>query len=123
MNSRFKRPLVILVALVLFIALFLYSGSKPTLKLPTGPGPAMVALGDSHGVVLASNGSLWVWGEEDSGWPALGLGNVRSQAQLRRLGTDTNWVDVAAGHSHTLALKDDGTIWAWGENLNWELGD
>ena len=123
MNYRFKRLLVILVVLVLFIALFLYSGSKPNLKLPTGPGAAKLALGDSHGVVLASNGSLWVWGEEDSGWPSLGLGSVRNQARLRRLGTDTNWVDVAAGGSHTLALKDDGTIWAWGENYDWQLGD
>ena len=123
MRNGFKRPLFVFIVLVLFIALFLYSGSKPRLKLPTGTGPAMVALGDSHGVVLASDGSLWVWGEEDSGWPALGLGSVRNQARLRRLSTDTNWVDVAAGGSHTLGLKNDGTIWAWGENLNWQLGD
>jgi alpha-tubulin suppressor-like RCC1 family protein len=121
MAKRVKWTLLLMF--VLLIALALYSSSKPRLRLPTGTGPAKVALGDSHGVILASDGSLWVWGEEESGWPVLGLGTVRGQPTLRRLGQDTDWVDVAAGHSHTLALKADGTIWAWGENFRWQLGD
>jgi alpha-tubulin suppressor-like RCC1 family protein len=30
---------------------------------------------------------------------------------------------IAAGQYHNLALKSDGTIWAWGENNYGELGD
>ena len=30
---------------------------------------------------------------------------------------------VAAGAGHTLALKDDGTVWAWGQNSHGQLGD
>jgi len=30
---------------------------------------------------------------------------------------------VAIGGHHTLALKDDGTVWAWGSNLDGQLGD
>jgi alpha-tubulin suppressor-like RCC1 family protein len=30
---------------------------------------------------------------------------------------------VAAGGSHSLALRDDGTVWAWGYNFNGQLGD
>lgn len=30
---------------------------------------------------------------------------------------------VAAGHYHTLALKSDGTVWAWGSNSQGQLGD
>lgn len=33
------------------------------------------------------------------------------------------WVAVAAGWDHTLALKDDGTLWAWGTNNQSQLGD
>ena len=29
---------------------------------------------------------------------------------------------VAAGSSHTIALRYDGTVWAWGYNGNGELG-
>jgi alpha-tubulin suppressor-like RCC1 family protein len=30
---------------------------------------------------------------------------------------------IAGGDSHTLALKSDGTVWAWGENWYGQLGD
>ena len=32
-------------------------------------------------------------------------------------------VRVAAGASHTVALKSDGTAWAWGYNVAGQLGD
>jgi alpha-tubulin suppressor-like RCC1 family protein len=30
---------------------------------------------------------------------------------------------IAAGSSHNLALHDDGTVWAWGQNYSGQLGD
>lgn len=30
---------------------------------------------------------------------------------------------IAAGSGHILALKSDGTVWAWGSNAHGELGD
>ncbi|MBR0089683.1 MAG: hypothetical protein IJP94_07585, partial [Clostridia bacterium] len=30
---------------------------------------------------------------------------------------------VSTGFTHTLALREDGTLWAWGRNANGELGD
>src|SRR5581483_2640149 len=35
----------------------------------------------------------------------------------------TNVVAIAAGSSHTLAVKADGTVWSWGSNANYRLGD
>ncbi len=35
----------------------------------------------------------------------------------------TNWQTVAAGYYHTVALKRDGTLWAWGDNYYGQLGD
>ena len=30
---------------------------------------------------------------------------------------------IAAGGGHTVALKSDGTVWAWGRNYYGQLGD
>ena len=30
---------------------------------------------------------------------------------------------IAAGYDHTVALKNDGSVWAWGNNSNGQLGD
>lgn len=35
----------------------------------------------------------------------------------------TGFAAVAAGAGHTLAVKSDGTLWAWGRNSGGELGD
>lgn len=36
---------------------------------------------------------------------------------------ETSSVMVAAGGGHSLALKKDGTLWAWGWNEYGQLGD
>ena len=127
MNRLFKWAAVFLAVILIFVLIPFsssFSGHPNSWKLPTGTGKAAMAIGANHGVILASEGSLWTWGETGFGWQVLGLGsNVRTQACLRRIGLETNWVNVAVGGSTTLALRSDGTIWAWGENLYGQLGD
>jgi len=94
------------------------------LKLPVGNVTPMIAYGYSRDViVLSSDGSLWSWGEERLGWPVLGLGKVHNTASLRRIGKENDWESIAVGDSQNLAIKSDGTLWGWGENLYYQLGD
>ena len=30
---------------------------------------------------------------------------------------------ISAGYEYTAVLKEDGTVWTWGDNSNWQLGD
>jgi len=32
-------------------------------------------------------------------------------------------IQISSGESHSLALKNDGTVWAWGRNAIGQLGD
>src|SRR5438309_297689 len=108
------------VVLICYLALRAPEGR---LNLPPGHHAPMVSLGDSHGLVLAPDGSLWSWGGEDRGSPVLGQGKMNLTANLVRIGSERNWVSVSAGDAHNLALKSDGTIWAWGANFRGQLGD
>src|SRR4051794_35333221 len=80
-----------------------------SLRLPTGTNPPAIAIGANHGIILASDGSLWSWGENNLGWPVLGLGNVNTQPSLHRIGDDNDWTQVATSDSHVMALKSDGS--------------
>ena len=78
-----------------------------------------------HTVALKSDGTLWAWGNNDSG--QLGDGTTTNKHSPVKIGTDTNWVSIAAGGSittsgYTVALKSDGTLWAWGYNDTGQLG-
>ena len=33
------------------------------------------------------------------------------------------WQSISAGDYHSLAIKNDGTLWAWGRNTSYEIGD
>ena len=37
--------------------------------------------------------------------------------------SSANWKQVSLGSNHTLAIKTDGTLWAWGYNLYGQVGD
>lgn len=84
-----------------------------------------VAAGGGYTVALRTDGTLWAWGLDSSG--QLGIGYwyffpLLGKSTPQRVGTDTNWQAVAAGQSHTLALRTDGTLWAWGLNSFGQLG-
>ena len=40
-----------------------------------------------------------------------------------KIGTDDQWVETSSSTDHTLALKKDGSLWAWGWNSSGQLGD
>jgi hypothetical protein len=110
--------LIVLLVLVLQTNAPLISVGKP---LPAGKvKPQLVNAGDSA-VLLAPDGSLWAWGGTVSslrhilGWPAI------SQLPLR-IGLDSDWTQVASGSDNTVALKNDGSLWAWGRNDNGQVG-
>jgi RNA polymerase sigma factor (sigma-70 family) len=94
------------------------------MRLPTGDVTPMIAYSFSHDIfILASDGSLWSWGENRLGWPALGYTNVEKSTSLRRIGDEADWKNVAVGGDHCLAIKSDGTLWGWGANYECQLGD
>jgi len=76
---------------------------------------------NNHSVALRSNGTIWAWGQNNSG--QIGDNTTTNRNSAVQVGTDTTWISVAAGGQHSLALKSDGTVWAWGLNNNGQIGN
>lgn len=120
--SSAKRKVLIGGIVLLFIAVLvttlLSDSVQGRRRLPVGDRTPVISLGQRHGLILASDGSLWTWGSDFLGWPVLGLADgANSSMRLRRIGKETNWVSVSAGEGFNLALKLDGTLWTWGESV------
>jgi len=92
-------------------------------------GIVAVAAGRDHSVALKDDGSVLAWGDGSSG--QLGNGSTSTQATpvFVKVGVSPTWVNltgviaIAAGCWHTVALKNDGTVWAWGINNFGQLGN
>ncbi|MGW7671901.1 RCC1 domain-containing protein [Streptomyces sp. NPDC054775] len=90
-----------------------------------------IAAGTTNSLALRKDGTVLAWGDNGSG--QLGDGTTVNRrtpvrvcapgqiAPCTRFLTDV--VDIAAGTSHSLALRKDGTVLAWGNNGGGQLGD
>jgi alpha-tubulin suppressor-like RCC1 family protein len=93
------------------------------LLLGNGTGWTAVAAGADHAVALKADGTLWTWGGNGAGQLGIGTTSITPTSSPVQVGTDTDWTAVAAGAFCTIALKGDGTLWAWGVNDAGQLGN
>src|SRR5213075_2900641 len=90
-------------------------------------GVTAIAGGAFHSLGLKSDGTVWAWGDNRLG--QLGNGTFTdSNTPVQVLGpggflTGMTALAVGSDNEHSLALKSDGTVWAWGDNQSGQLGN
>jgi hypothetical protein len=63
---------------------------------------------------------LWCWGYNfDS---QIGDGSTTDRLSPTQIGTDTDWLTPETGFRHSCALRGNGELWCWGDNLYGRLG-
>ena len=82
-----------------------------------------IAAGVRHTVALKNDGSVWSWGHNSNGQLGNGIIDISPHPMPTQASGLRNGIAVAVGGSHTVTLKSDGTVWAWGIGGSGELGD
>ena len=83
----------------------------------------VVSAGYGHSLGIRSDGTLWAWGDNSSG--QLGTGDTVSKSTPVQVGYYNyyhDWKMVSAGGKHSLGIRSDGSLWAWGDNSLGQLG-
>jgi alpha-tubulin suppressor-like RCC1 family protein len=98
--------------------------SSPVQTISAGSNWKQVSVGSMTTAAIKTDGTLWLWGYNDSGQIGAGYagtGGVSSPVQTISSGTD--WKQVECGYKLTAAIKTDGTLWLWGTNNDGEIGN
>jgi len=81
-----------------------------------------VSAGGFHSLGVRTGGTAWAWG--DNGQGKLGDNTIVSKSSpVSVVGGFTDWCQVSAGEAHSLGVRQSGTAWAWGANVQGRLGD
>jgi len=83
---------------------------------------SQISVGNYHMVGVRSAGTVWAWGCNNVGMLGDDSSITRSSPVLVA-GGFTDWCRISAGRRQTLALRKNGTAWAWGCNNFGQLGD
>jgi alpha-tubulin suppressor-like RCC1 family protein len=82
--------------------------------------------GEVHNLALKSDGTVWSWGQNAFGM--LGDGTTNDSALPVQTGLNcspplTNVIKLGGRPYFTLAVRSDGSIWAWGMNRYGQMGN
>jgi alpha-tubulin suppressor-like RCC1 family protein len=101
------------------------SGQRSTpvqLALPAGIAFTTIKAEGGHTVALDRNGQVWTWGFTTVDNPGPSIVVISSPTEITMPG-GVVFSTVAVGIDHSLALDQSGQAWAWGDDLNHQLGD
>jgi len=108
-------------------ATFTMGSSNITLYAQWRDWPISVWGGAQEAIALKSDGTVWTWGLNN--WGELGNNTLNnSDVPIQVLGPGgvgylTGIKSIMGGETHNVAVKSDGTVWAWGWNTMDQLGD
>lgn len=74
-----------------------------------------IAAGRQHSIALKTDGTVWAWGYNGAGQVGDGSQVINKLSPVQVVGL-SGVVAIAGGQYHSLAVKSDGTVWAWGYN-------
>jgi trimeric autotransporter adhesin len=96
--------------------------SSPVQTVAGGTDWKQASSGTQYSAGIKTDGTLWMWGKNNQG--QLGDNSTTPKSSpVQTVAGGTNWREIACGPIHVAAIKNDGTLWLWGDNTWGQLGD
>ena len=92
-------------------------------QVPGLSGVSAIACGGFHSLCVTADGIVWAWGQNNDGQLGRGTFDGGANETPQAVTGVSGAVAVAAGRSHSLAVTNNGDVWAWGDNRWGQLGD
>ena len=101
------------------------SGSTTPVLVPTPTGVTFtrVESGGYHSLALDSDGYSYAWGNNSAGQLGNNTTTDSDTPVLVQMPLGVTFTQISAGTDHSLALRSDGNAYAWGRNIEGQLGD
>lgn len=96
--------------------------SSPVREISSGTTWCGVSLGRNLAIGIKTDGTVWTWGRNSYG--QLGDNTTEGRSSPgQEITSGTSWCRIAAGYNHSMGIKTDGSLWAWGRNVAGRLGN
>lgn len=89
---------------------------------PASPTWKKVAASDNSTFAIKADGTLWGWGDNETGQLSLGSTETKCSSTPIQIGTDTSWSEVYGARGAGFFIKNDGTLWTVGSNEKGQSG-
>ncbi|MCL1862478.1 MAG: hypothetical protein FWF78_02810 [Defluviitaleaceae bacterium] len=86
-------------------------------------GVTNVSVRQQHAIALREDGTVWTWGNNNAGQRGDGTRDGVREGNIAPSQVLDDVVAVSAGRIFSMALRSDGSLWAWGSNSRGQLGD
>ncbi|CAI2296996.1 unnamed protein product [Caenorhabditis sp. 36 PRJEB53466] len=89
-----------------------------------GTAVKSVACGENHTIFLTNDGKMWSVGRNADGQLGRGKRDDKPSSSIYPVSLTSGCaiVQIDAGRAHSVALSDDGRVFAWGSNEHGQLG-
>jgi alpha-tubulin suppressor-like RCC1 family protein len=101
---------------------FNHRSSPVVISVTSGNRWASISAGKTHAAALL-DGKIFIWGTNAYGELGQNDDDPYNVPMVVNPQTFFKWTDVYCGDRYTLALRNDGSVWAWGRNTDGEFGN
>ena len=99
------------------------SNTPLVVNLPAGVSPTIIAAGGYHSLAVGSDGKLYAWGDNNVGQLGNGATSDSNSPVVVNLPAGVSPTAISAGSGHSLAIGNNGKLYAWGDNSYGQLGN